>query len=494
MEPRYDLCILGAGPAGLAAATRAHGLGKTVALVEPGPPGGVGVADGALSSKTLWHLAMDFARARRSDRGYDGSALTPSWPAITEQVRAACAEAWAQAERLLATLAAPSPRGGRVDRFRGKGRFVARDVVEVAGAGGAAPRAIAADRFLVAVGSRPRPMPGVDLDGERLLTSDHIERIGDLPTSLAVIGAGVVGCEYATIFAGFGRTAVELFDRGARILPFEDTDVAAEIARGFARHGVRVHGSARLEELRADGDGVRLVVRLTPPGRPDDETVVEHRVERALLSIGRVPALDGLGLEHAGVAVERGAIACATPGHCRTSAPHVWAAGDVTADVMLANVAEQEGRHAVEDMFGMAPRPICYEAQSAIYFFRPEVAAVGLNQQLAAARGVRHRAAIVHLAALRRAIAMRATDGFVKLLADHDDRLIGLRVVAPQASSCIQGVALLIERGGTLADLDATLHPHPAITEGVQEAARVLLGTSRHPPDAFPGLIQIVDG
>jgi dihydrolipoamide dehydrogenase len=473
MSARYDLCILGAGPAGIAAAARAHGLGKRVALVEAVRAGGAGIADGALSSKTLWHLAMDFVRARRTDRGWHGGELELVWAEVTAQVRAACEEAWRVTERQLAHLA--------VDRFHGKGTFVGRDAVAVEGG-----PTISADNFLVAVGSKPRTLPGIDVDGERILTSDHVEHGAALPASLGIIGAGVVGCEYATIFAGFGATAVELFDRGPRILPFEDEDVSAEIAASFQKSGIHIHAQARLEELRTDGDGVRLVARLGDGGE-----VFERRLSRALLAIGRVPALDGLGLENAGVKLVKGGVECAGAGTCRTSAPHVWVAGDVSADVMLANVAEQEGRHAVEDMFGLAPKPICYEAQSAIYFFRPEVAAVGLNEQLCAARQQPYRAATVRHGLLRRAMAMRATDGFVKLIAAPDGKLLGLRVVGPQASSCIQGVALLIEQGGSLVDLDQCLHPHPAVTEGVQECARLLLGTSAFPPEAFPDLVKI---
>ncbi len=487
MHARYDLCILGAGPAGIAAAARAHGLGKTVALIEAGRPGGAGVADGALSSKTLWHLAMDYVRARRADRGWQGAELALEWSEITAQVRAACTEAWEQAERLLEHLARPTAAGGRVDRLRGRGRFVERDVVAVSG-GADGDRVIAADRFLIAVGSRPRSLPGIEVDGERILSSDQIERVATLPPSLAIIGAGVVGCEYATIFAGLGATAVELFDRGPRILPFEDEDVSAAIAGNFVRAGIHIHARARLEELRVDGDGVRLVARIG-----DDGPRLERRLDRALLAVGRVPNLDGLGLEHAGITLQHGGIACAELGSCRTSTPHVWAAGDVTADVMLANVAEQEGRHAVEDMFGLAPPPICYEAKSAIYFFRPEVAAVGYNEQACIARKQPYRAATVRLALLRRAIAMRATSGFVKLMAAPDGTLLGLRVVGPQASSCIQGVALLIERGGTLQDLERCLHPHPAVTEGVLEAARLLLGTSAWSAEGHPDLVRLVE-
>lgn len=481
MRARYDLCVLGAGPAGLAAAARAHDLGKRVALVEPGRPGGAGIVDGALSSKTLWHLSLDLVRARRCDRGYDGSALTASWPAIQAQVAAACAEAQAHTARLLAYLARPSAQGGVVEHLAGRGRFVARDRVAVDGLG-----ELEAERFVVAVGSRPRGLPGVTVDGNRILTSDHVEHLAELPGRLAIVGAGVVGCEYATIFANLGHTAVELFDRGPRVLPFEDADVSAEVAASFARLGILVHGGARLERIAADADGV--VLTGTSPDGP-----IERRVDRVLLAVGRVPNLDGLGLEHAGVTVERGSIVCPDPGRAATTAPQVWAAGDVTSDVMLANVAEQEGRHAVDDMFGRAPHPLAYEAKSAIYFFSPEVGAVGLNEQACRTKGLPYRAAVVRLALARRAIAMRATTGFVKLLAAPDGRVLGLRMVGPHASSCIEGVALLIEHGGHLDELERCPHPHPAVTEAVQEAARLLLGTSIYKPEAFPELVSVIE-
>ncbi|MEZ4403448.1 MAG: NAD(P)/FAD-dependent oxidoreductase [Kofleriaceae bacterium] len=485
MTTRYDLCILGAGPAGLAAAARAHHLGLSTALVEAAAPGGAGIADGALSSKTLWHLAMDYARARRSDRGYDGRDLALAWPAVTAQVAAACGEARRHVDRLLASWATPSPAGGVVERVAGRGRFVDAHRVVI---DGPAPRQLEAARFVVAVGSRPRTLPEVVVDGERIVTSDHIERLGRPPARLAILGAGVVGCEYATLFAGFGQTAVELFDRGPRILPFEDDDVAGAVAASFAGLGITVHGGARVERIERHGDVVRLTgTTVDAAGRT---VPLAREVDVVLLAIGRAPSIADLGLELAGVATERGAVVATCRGTARTTAAHVWAAGDVTADVMLANVAEQEGRHAVDDLAGLAPRPMVHEAKSAIYFFRPEVGAVGLNELAARAAGIPHRVAVVAHAVLRRAIAMRATDGFVKLLAGDDGRLLGLRVVGPHASTCIQGVALLIERGGTLDDLERCPHPHPAITEGVQEAARLLLGSSVYLPATFPGLVR----
>lgn len=489
MTQRYDLCILGGGAAGVAAAVRAHDLGRTVALIEPGRLGGAGVWNGALSSKTLWHLAMDFARARRGDRGWRGCDLDLDWAAVCAQVQGACQEAEALIDRQIAHLARPGPRGGRVDLVRGRGRFVAPHTVEADARGRAIP--IEADRFLVCVGSRPRALEGVELDGHHVVTSDQIETCGAPPRRLAIVGAGVVGCEYATIHASFGRTAVELIDRAPRILPFEDEDVSAAVTRSFEGMGIHIHRGSRLAGLRiADGE-VEIGVRRTAP---TGEIVELRRVDRVLLAIGRVPSIDGLGLEIAGVTHDARGIVASREHQTRTSAPHVWAAGDVTADMMLANVAELEARHAVEDMFGQGPPPIHYEAQSTILFLRPEVASVGLGEQLARERGIRFRAATVQNAAIRRNLAMRATDGFVKVIARPDGRLLGLRIVGPQASSAMQGVALLIERGGTLADLDHTVHPHPAVTEGVQEAARLLLGRSLYAPAAFPELVKVSEG
>jgi dihydrolipoamide dehydrogenase len=473
----YDLCILGAGPAGLAAAVRAHDLGKRVALVDGGRAGGTGIHDGALSSKTLWHLAGDYARARRTDRGYRGDA-TLSWPAVQAQVRAACDEASALVDRQLAHLASHGP--GTVEHVRGRARFVEPRAVDVGG------RRIEAARFLIATGSCPRSVPGVTVDGERVITSDHVDHLPALPARLAVLGGGVVGCEYATIFGQLGATEVDLLDRQPRILPFEDEDVSAVVAARFAQMGVTIHRRARVESVRVGDRDVELIVRC-------GDATITRRVDRLLLAVGREPATDELGLEVAGVQISPGGSVIAP--ETRTSAPHVWAAGDATADVMLVNMAEIEARHAVEDMFGLEPPPIAYEAQSAIFFLSPELASVGLNERMARARGVPFRAAVVSNRLIRRNMAMRATDGFVKLLAHRDGRVLGLRVVGPQAGSCIQGVALLVAGGGSLDDLDRCVHPHPAVTEGVQEAARLLLGRSLYKCDAVgPELARVVEG
>ncbi|MBP6630944.1 MAG: NAD(P)/FAD-dependent oxidoreductase [Kofleriaceae bacterium] len=474
-----DLCILGAGAAGVAGAIRAHDLGKRVVLVDGGPLGGAALFDGALSSKTLWHLAGDYARARRTDRGYDGCAVTLNWADVRATTAAACAEAQALLAQQLAAL------GPGLRRVCGRGRFVDAHTVEVRADDGATSR-VRADRVLIAVGSRPRVPPGLTVDGECVVTSDHIERQATLPRRLAIVGAGVVGCEYATIFAMLGQTEVELFDRQARILPFEDEDVSAVVATRFGQLGIRVHRQSKLTGATRIGAEVELT------WTDEAGQAQRARYDRVLVATGRAPALAPLDLAAAGLATDDAGALVTDAGRCRPD--HIWAAGDATPDLMLANLAEIEARHAVEEMFGYDPAPIVYEAQSAIYFLSPEVATVGLGEQMAQAKGIPYRAAVVSNRLSRRNLAMRATDGFVKLLARRDGRLLGLRVVGPQAGACIQGVALLIGQGGTLEDLDRSVHPHPAVTEGVQEAARLLLGRSLYKPAAMDGLCRVIEG
>ncbi len=480
----YDLCVIGAGPAGFAAATRAHDLGRKVLLVERARVGGAGLHHGALSSKTLWELAKDHATARRTDRGYRATSVELSYPELMASMRAAVAERRAMLEQQLLHLAEPTEHGGRVDTWRGTARLVGPHTIEVTAADGSV-RAAGAEFVLVATGSRPRPLPGIAPDGRRVVTSDHLDDLPDFPRRMLVLGAGVIGCEFSTIFASFGKTEVHLLDREPRILPFEDEDVAMVVQAGLKRLGLTIHHGHRFVRHELRDDGVDCVLA----DASGAETVVQ--ASHLLLSVGRVPCTDGLGLEALGVELlPTGAIRVEDG---RSSVPHVFAAGDTTADVALVNVAELEGRHAVEAMFGEACAPVPYDALSSILFVHPEVASVGLNEQQARRKGIAYRAAVVPNTHVARNVAMRATGGFVKLLATPEGRLLGLRVVGPQASSTIQGAAFLIARGGTVADIDACIHAHPAIPEGVQEAARLLLGRSVLKPGAHPGL-RVIEG
>jgi dihydrolipoamide dehydrogenase len=483
----FDVCVIGAGPGGYAAAMRAHDLGKRVALVERQRVGGAGIHAGALSSKTMWHLSNDYAVARRTDRGYHARDLDVSYKAVIDTVKLAASEQRALRMRQLECLTRPSTAGGIVTLFEGEARFLSPTSVEVKSAHGSL-RKVEAGHFVVATGSTARIPDGIEIDGERVVTSDQIEDLPAFPESMVVVGAGVIGCEYATIFSNFGKTKINVIDRQPRILPFEDHDVAEVVAKNLERQGVTIHRESRLESLRVVEGRVEYVVCDARALR------TTHRVERALVSIGRVPNTRGLGLEAIGVELDKcgGVHVEAT----RSSVPNIWAVGDVTTDIALVNVAELEGRQAVERMFGLAPPPIRYEALSAIMFLSPELAAVGLNEQQAKQKKIPYRAAVLSNLLVPRYVAMRETGGFMKLLASPIDRkILGLRVLGAGASATIQGIAFLIDQGACLEEVDRCVHPHPAVTEGVQECARALLGRSIHKVEVFgPELLDCTDG
>lgn len=380
------------------------------------------------------------------------------------------------------------PRGdgrGSIALMHGRARFEDAHTVVVESEEPNRTRHVSANDFVIATGSRPRLLDDVAVDGKRIVTSDHIMRLGRFPKSLVIVGAGVVGCEFATIFGNFGRTKVYLIDRAERILPFEDDDVARLCAKNLEARGVTVHRRARLVSLECAGDEVEYVIEHTSGGR---ETI---RVDCALISIGRVPNTEGLGLDRAGVELDdRGHI---VDDDTRTSVPHVYAVGDVTLDIALVNVGEIEGRHAAERIAGTAKGTLSYENLSTIMFLDPEVAAIGLNEQTAQKERIPYRVAVYDYALVNRAVAMRATDGFVKLLVTDDEEMniLGMRALGAHASTTIEAVSLMIRLGRSVRELAELLHPHPAITECLQDCVRMLLGTSIYKPEVFTSHLRL---
>jgi dihydrolipoamide dehydrogenase len=293
------------------------------------------------------------------------------------------------------------------------------------------------------------------------------------------LGAGVIGCEFATIFSNFGKTKVFLIDKEERILPFEDEDISHAVAANLEDNGAVIHHGASLEKMSIVDGKVEYVLSFKD-GRKET-----HTVEKALISVGRVSNCENLGLEAAGVALnERG---CIDDEHTRSNVPNIYAVGDFTADISLVNVGELEGRHAVERMFGSPKRELVYENISTIMFLNPEVASVGLNETQARKKKIPYRIAIMHYRYVNRALAMHKLDGFFKILVSDDDdmKILGMRVMGPHASSTIMAVALMISMDIGIEHLAELIFPHPSIPEGIQECARMLMGTSIVKPEVF---------
>jgi dihydrolipoamide dehydrogenase len=485
MPDQFDLCIIGSGSAGFAGTMRALDLGKHVCIVEESEIGGTGVMWGALASKTMWELAKDFDIAAKVDRGYRSAGLTVDYSAVRSTVIQAVKEKQYQ---MLSQLETYSPRRwsgpGSITYKRGRGEFLSRKALRITGENGGSEE-VRADRFLICTGSKPRKFPGIEVDQERILDSDGILNLKQFPRRLVIIGAGIVGCEYATIFSNFDQTKVYLVDHQERIIPFEDEDLSGFVSNNLRHNGVDIFHSANLRAITPRSEHLEVILDFAD----GHSEVVE--ADAALISIGRVPNLSGIGLERLGIETDAaGYLSCDK--NCLIN-DNIYAAGDVTRHPALVNIAETEARYAVKHMFGAAKWPLNYSNMSTVMFFKPAVAAVGFNEQICRKKQIPYRVAVYSNALLSRAIAMRATDGFVKIIVSDDDkeRILGMRASGPQASTTIMSIALLMDQEKGIKDVLKSVHPHPTMSEGIQECMRVLLHKSIYKPHAFPGLIQI---
>ncbi len=486
-KEKYDLCIIGGGPAGYAAAMRAIDFGKTVVLIEKNKVGGAGLFNGALSSKSFWECSNRFA-ATRQDLKEKGIAYSMDFADAKKVVEGAIFERKFQLNVHL-NLLQRATQSKLIRLEKGEAFLVNKNEVRIRKKN--QEKTIEADFIIVATGSRPRELPTVAADQKYIFTSDGIENISDFPKSLVIVGAGVIGCEYATIFSNFGKTKVYLIDKAERILPFEDEDLAKIVAVNLENNGVVIHRNASLARLEVKDGQVEYELKYL------DGSSEILRVEKALLSIGRIPNTDQIGLRESGVEMDaRGYV---KEEDTQTNIPNIFAAGDITANIALVNVAEREGRHAVVKMFGPPVKPLVYRNISTIMFLNPEVAAVGMNEQDAMAQHIPIRVAKIDYSCIPRAIAMRKTNGFFKLLVSDDEemRVLGMRAIGEHASSAIQAVALLIHMNKGIHELGNMMHPHPSITEGVQECARMLLGKPIYKSSVFKDKLKCyrcVDG
>lgn len=478
-QETFDLCVIGGGPAGYAAAMRAVDFKKKVVLIERDKIGGAGIYNGALTSKTLWELSTQIANSNKRIKEM-GLSDTIKDAIPYEEVQNVVAEAVFERKFQLQChikLLQTETYNKYFTYERGTARVLNRN--EVAIKKQKKDKVIYADNIIIATGSRPRKLSNIPVDEVSILTSDGIDKLSDFPKSMVILGAGVIGCEFATIFSNFGRTKVYLIDKADRILPFEDEDIASMVSENLQSNGVVIHHDASLVRMENKNGKVEYELAYK-----DGSTEIIN-VEKALISVGRVPNLENLGLDKIGVEYTEGTTIIDKD--TSTSVDNIYAVGDITAHVALVNVAELEGRRAVEKMFGKSARKITYTNISTIMFLNPEVAAVGLGEQQAQEKGIAYRLVKLDYSCIARAIAMRKTKGFFKILVTDDEEMhiLGMRAVGEHASSAIQAVALLISMNKGIVELADLIHPHPSIIEGIQECLRMLLGKSIFKAEVF---------
>jgi len=472
---KYDLCVIGGGPAGYAAAMRAIDFGKKVLLVEKDKLGGYGIYDGALASKTMWELSNKI-KTVREEIGQDRR-IDLTFKKVKEIISEALFERKFQLSCHLRIIHAET---GLINYEKGTASFISKNEILIQKSNGTSVTAYA-DNTIIATGSRPRTLPNIDVDEKVILTSDGIMHLDKFPKSMVILGAGVSGCEFAAIFSNFGQTKVHLIDKADRILPFEDEDVAELVATNMEENGVVIHHGAQLIRMDNKGDHVEYEVK-----NKDGSTEV-FQVDVAMLSIGRMPNVESLNLENANIKMSQDRIYIGDE-DTRTNVPNIYAVGDVSGHMALVNVGEREARHAVVKIFADFPvEPVNYQNISTIMFLNLEVAAVGINEQHAIEQKIPIRVSKVDYSTIARAIAMRKTNGFFKIIVSDDDemKILGMRAIGEHASSAIQAVALLMYMNKGIDELAHMIHPHPSIVEGVQECVRMLLGKSVYKSSIF---------
>lgn len=479
---KYDVCVIGSGPAGFAAAMRSYDFGNHVAIIEGGSLGGAGIMNGALSSKTLWELSTNYATAKRTDRGYRVSGIDVNYNEVKDRVCQAAKEKQYQLLSQIETFSKKPDSTKSISLIKGWAKFKNSQVIVVKRENEESIE-VEADHFIIATGSTPREHPLLKIDKKRVINSDHISSLEKFPKTILIVGAGIVGCEFATIFANFGQTQVHLLDSQNRVIPFEDDDVSDYVNQKLSDMGV-IHHKATLRDIRTEDTYSDIILDY------DDGHTEVIAANVVLVSIGRVPNTKNLGLENINVEIDsRGLLK--VDSECRVD-KNIYAAGDISGNMALVNIAEMEGRFAARAIESKIEYPLSYHNISTIMFFKPEISAIGLNEKECQAKNISYKVITYQHSIISRAIAMRETDGFFKIIVTNEENplILGMRAAGLQSAVSIIFIATIMNNHSRLNDIMKTIHPHPSISEGIQECLRILKGKSILKPEVFPEQIK----
>lgn len=478
--PHYDLCVIGSGPAGVAAGMRAASIGKKVCLVEAERLGGKEIWKGTLQSKTLWEMSRFVAKAT-TQPGYVDSILDPS---VVPHIKAAV-----DGTRVMATLKRVCEhrehkvremivRSG-IDIIRGKAIFNSDREIDIKSRETGEYRGLRADYFLLATGAAPMSDPICPIDGRHVVTTDSIFDL-PIPKSLVILGAGALGCEFASMYATLGLTKVFLIDRESRVLSGEDDDIALDAEQSLMRRGVTIHQRSNLfaiDVFEEDGVGsVQYSVQNKLTG-----SIESNIVERALVTVGRRANYQGLGLENTKMRVSNGRVIVDDYYRCLPY-QHIYCVGDAITQQKAVNMAQATARSAIQHMYGLTPQrvfsPITVNNISNAMFLEEEVASVGLNETQCREQHIGYHVAKIDNSYLARAEVGGDTHGFVKLIvtSDRQKRVLGVRAVGTHAASVVETASLAIRNRQSAYELLRNNPAYPSMVLGLVECARMLFG------------------
>ena len=451
----YDIVVLGGGSGGYAAALRAAELGLTVAMVEKDKVGGTCLHRGCIPTKALLHAGEVADTARESaafgvNATFDGIDV-PKVHAYKDKV----------VEKLYKGLSG-LVKSRKIEVVNGSGKLTGKNTVEVDGKTLTATKAV-----ILATGSVPKSLPGLEIDGTQVITSDHALVLDRVPKSAVILGAGAIGCEFASAWKSFGTETITIVEALPHLVPLEEESSSKLLERAFRKRGIAYELGARFAGVKTTDAGVTVSL----------ESGKTIEAELLLVAVGRGPVSSGLGYEEAGVAMDRGYVT--VDEYCRTSVPGVYAVGDLIPTLQLAHVGFAEGILVAEHIAGLDPRPIDYDGVPRITYSEPEVASVGITSKTAKERGLDVTTVTYDLAGNGKSQIL-GTSGAVTLVAVKDGPVVGVHMVGSRVGELIAEAQLITNWEAYADDVAALIHPHPTMSEAVGEAHLALAGKPLH--------------
>jgi dihydrolipoamide dehydrogenase len=471
MANEYDLIVIGAGTGGYVAAIRGAQLGLKVAVVEKQQAlGGTCLLVGCIPTKAL----LEHAHALKIVQHAREWGVTIGDAAVGIDM----GQVHARKDRIVGGLTKGIEylfKKNKIDWIKGTARLTGGGGVDVFD--GDAQTLRARTEIIVATGSAPRSVPGVTIDRTRIITSDEAVHLREVPRSIAIMGSGAVGVEFASIFRRFG-SEVTILELLPRLVPVEDEAVSAELEKSFRKQGITCHTGARVTAAKVNGEGVDIEVQLA------GGTAERIRADYLLVATGRGPVTAGLDAERLGLRIEQGYVK--VDSLYRTTVPGISAVGDVITlgtpgHPQLAHVSSAEGVVAAERIAGQATRPLNYDHVPGCTYCDPEIASVGLTQREAEERGYEVRVGTFPFGVLGRARMAGETDGFVKIVAESkNDEILGVHMIGLRSTELVAEATLALRLESTVEELIRTIHAHPTMAEAVGEAAHAVHGQAIH--------------
>ncbi len=462
----YDVIVIGGGPGGYVAAIRAAQLGRKVAVVEREALGGVCLNWGCIPTKSLLRNAeIANILGEGKEYGFSFDNLSLNYAVAQKRSRQV-------SERLVKGIGFLF-RKNNITHIQGTATLIGPRQVQVAPSG----QTLEAQAIIIATGARPRSLPGMTVDGKKIITSREALELTAVPKRLIVVGAGAIGVEFAYVFRSYGAevTVIEMLPH---VLPLEDDETAAEVAKSFKKQGIKTLVNTRTEAVEVTAEGVN--VRVKDQGTAAEQTIAADVV---LVAVGVAPNSADIGLAAAGVATDRRGF-IPVDEYMRTNVPGVYAIGDVTGRLLLAHVASAQGIVAAETLAGHETRPIKdadYAFMPRCTYCKPQVASLGLTEAQAKEKGYELKIGKFPFVANGKALGLNEKDGFVKIIADaRYGEILGAHLVGPEVTELLPELALAHTWELTTEEIARTVHAHPTLSEALMEASHAVMGTAIH--------------